>query len=197
MVSPMVGLRLLGVGAMNSPRFRPAGLLVRAGRHSVVIDGGDPRWVPPQVDAWLVCDERAELMPAIRRLAASRGARPGIGEVVLGHVAVTPRPVEHTSHPTYGYLLTTPRSRIGWAPEFWTCPRWAVDLDLLFADGAGWSRPIRFRDGVGGHACVVDVARAAQAHRVRRLVFAHLGRPTIAALDAGKQVEFGEIGRDG
>jgi hypothetical protein len=190
-------LRLLGVGAMNSPRFRPAGLLVHAGGPCLVIDGGDPRGVPPKVDAWLVCDETAELMPAIRRLAATRGVKPVIDEVAFGDVVVTPRPVDHTSHPTYGYLLTTPTRRVGWAPEFWTYPDWAVDLDLLFAEAAGWSRPIRFRGGVGGHACVVDVAREARAHRVRRLVFAHLGRPTITALDAGKQVEFGEFGRDG
>ncbi len=190
-------MRLLGVGAMNSPRFRPAGLLVHAGGRCLVIDGGDPQGVPPQIDGWLVCDETAELMPAIRRLAATRGVKPAIDEVALVDVVVTPKPVAHTSHPTYGYLLTTPSRRIGWAPEFWTYPDWAVDLDLLFAEGAGWSRPIRFRDGVGGHACVVDVAKAAQAHHVRRLVFAHLGRPTIAALDAGKRVEFGEFGRDG
>ncbi len=190
-------MRLLGVGAMNSPRFRPAGLLVHADGRCLVIDGGDPHGVPPHVDAWLVCDETAELMPAIRRLAASRGVKPAVDEVALGDVVVTPKPVAHTSHPTYGYLLTTPTRRIGWAPEFWTYPDWAVDLDLLFAEGAGWSRPIRFRGGVGGHACVVDVAKAAQAHDVRRLVFAHLGRPTISALDAGKRVEFGEFGRDG
>jgi hypothetical protein len=29
------------------------------------------------------------------------------------------------------------------------------------------------------------------------LLFVHLGRPTLAAPDAGKWVEFGEFGRDG
>ena len=38
--------------------------------------------------------------------------------------------------------------------------------------------------------------RQAIAHRVRRLVFAHIGRPTIAALDAGQVPPFGEFGAD-
>ncbi len=32
---------------------------------------------------------------------------------------------------------------------------------------------------------------------MRRLVFAHIGRPAIAALDAGHVPSFGEIGREG
>jgi hypothetical protein len=67
----------------------------------------------------------------------------------------------------------------------------------MFADGAGWSRPIRFRGGVGGHAAVLDTARAARDAKVGRLVFAHLGRPTLRALDAGAALPFGEIGIEG
>lgn len=192
-----VRLTLLGVGAMNSPRFRPAGLLVRSGTRCLVIDGGDERGVPQRVDAWLVCDEHAELMARLRRLAAGRGAAPAVASHMLGEVAITPLPVEHTSRPTYGYLLATRARRVGWAPEFWRYPEWANDLDLLFADAAGWSHPIRFRGGVGGHACATEVARAARAHSVRRLVFAHLGRPTIAAIDAGARPDFGEFGVEG
>ena len=33
-------LTLLGVGAMNSPRYAPAGLLVECGGSRVMIDGG-------------------------------------------------------------------------------------------------------------------------------------------------------------
>jgi hypothetical protein len=57
----MPRLVLLGVGAMNSPRYRPAG-------------GGcaDPG---PPLNAWLVSDERAELMPQIRRRAKELGVR--------------------------------------------------------------------------------------------------------------------------
>jgi len=41
------------------------------------------------------------------------------------------------------------------------------------------------------------VAEQAVTHRARRLVFAHIGRPTIAALDAGRIAPFGEFGADG
>ena len=69
--------------------------------------------------------------------------------------------------------------------------------EKMFADAAGWSRPIRFRGGVGGHAAALDTAERARRAGVRRLVFAHLGRPTIQALDAGELPPFGEMGREG
>jgi hypothetical protein len=67
----------------------------------------------------------------------------------------------------------------------------------MFADAAGWNRPIRFRGGAGGHAAALAVA--ADAHRlgVRRLVFAHLGRETLRAMDAGHHPPFGTFGREG
>jgi len=192
-----VRLTLLGVGAMNSPRYRPAGLLVHIGEHTLIIDGGDQDNLPDQIDAWLVCDERAELMPQIRRLARARGLEPAVARCVLGPAVITPMPVVHTSHRTYGYLLVSRNRRVGWAPEFWRYPAWASDLDLLFADAAGWSRPIHFRGGVGGHASAKEVSPLARQHGIRRLVFAHLGRPTIAAIDAGDHLDFGEFGADG
>lgn len=67
----------------------------------------------------------------------------------------------------------------------------------MFAEAAGWDRPIRFAGGVGGHLGLVHVAEAAQGLGVRRLVFAHLGRPTIRALDRGARPPFGEVARDG
>jgi hypothetical protein len=45
-----------------------------------------------------------------------------------------------------------------WAPEFWEFPGWARGADLMFADAAGWQRPIRFARGVGGHAAVSATA---------------------------------------
>lgn len=50
---------------------------------------------------------------------------------------------------------------------------------------------------MGGHAPVLEVARAASRLGVRRLVFAHIGRPTIRAIDAGVRPSFGEFGCDG
>lgn len=67
----------------------------------------------------------------------------------------------------------------------------------MFAEAAGWARPIRFARGAGGHAPAPAVAEQAARYGVRRLVFAHIGRPAIAALDAGQVPPFGEIGVEG
>jgi hypothetical protein len=110
---------------------------------------------------------------------------------------ITPHPVRHTSHPTYGYLVEAGSRRIVWAPEFLRFPGWAAGADLVFADGAGFERPIRFAHGAGGHASVRGVARSARARGVRRLVFCHIGRPSIRAIDRGELPPFGEWGADG
>ncbi|MFJ2565521.1 hypothetical protein ACIO02_21595 [Streptomyces sp. NPDC087568] len=59
-MAPPLRLTLLGGGAMASPRFVPAGLLVAGGRHRVAFDGG-PGAEPPEgrLDALLVTDEYA------------------------------------------------------------------------------------------------------------------------------------------
>lgn len=190
-------LRLLGVGAMRSPRYAPAGLLVALGPTRVAFDGGPGAEPPRRLDAWLVCDDRSELRREIRQLAAQRGLTPRVGSFEDDELSVVPLPVEHTSHPTVGYLIRARARRVAWAPEFWRFPDWAAGVDLLFADAAGWNRPIRFAGGVGGHAAALDVAREAARRGVRRLVFAHIGRPTIRALDAGEAPPFGELGHDG
>jgi hypothetical protein len=82
------------------------------------------------------------------------------------------------------------------APEFLEFPGWAHGAELMFAEAAGRERPIRFAGGVGGHVHVPAVAEA-HRHRVGRLVFAHIGRPTIRAIDRGEQPAFGEFARDG
>jgi DNA ligase D-like protein (predicted 3'-phosphoesterase) len=101
--------------------------------------------------------------------------------------------VIHTSHPTFGYLIEAPEGTVVWAPEFFEFPGWAHGVELLFAKAAGWERPIRFAGGVGGHLHVPAVAKAARRHRVGRLVFAHIGRPTIRAMDRGERPAFGEV----
>jgi beta-lactamase family protein len=193
----MLRLTLQGVGAMNSPRYRPAGLLVMWSGHRVMLDGGGAADPGPPLDAWLVCDDHAELMPQIRRQAAELGVRPAVDSVDTDDVRLTPLPVRHTRRPTTGYLIETATHRAAWAPEFWTFPEWAAETDLMFADAAGWNRPIRFAGGVGGHACVRDVADAARRAGVRRLVFAHIGRPSIRAIDRGEHPSFGQWGHDG
>lgn len=162
-----------------------------------MLDGGAGADPGLPLNAWLVCDERAELMPQIRRRAAQLGVRPGVDTYEAGDVRLRPRPVRHTSHPTVGYLIETTRQRAVWAPEFWEFPSWASGSDLIFADAAGWNRPIRFARGAGGHACVRDVAEAARGAGVRRLIFAHIGRPAIRAIDRGELPPFGQWGSDG
>jgi hypothetical protein len=197
MAEPALDLTLLGVGAMNSPRDAPAGLLVACGGHRVALDGGPGAEPTGPLDAWLVTDDHSELRAQLRRLAASRDLEPEVAPWRSAIVAVVPRPVVHTSHPTVGYLIESADRRVAWAPEFWTFPEWAAGVDLLFADAAGWDRPIRFAGGVGGHAAGLQVAADAQRRRVHRLVFAHIGRPTIRAIDRGVRPPFGEFGRDG
>jgi hypothetical protein len=182
---------------MNSPRYRPAGLLVAWAGHRVMLDGGGSADPGPPLDAWLVCDEHAELAPQIRRRAVELSVHPTVGPFQAGNTRLRPLPVRHTSRPTVGYLIETAFQRAVWAPEFWEFPHWAAGSDLMFADAAGWSRPIRFARGIGGHACVRDVAAAARGAAVRRLIFAHIGRPSIRAIDRGELPEFGEWGYDG
>jgi hypothetical protein len=162
-----------------------------------MLDGGRQGAPTAAPDAWLVTDERAELIREIRELARDIGVEPRVGRFSSGELSVRPRKVVHTSHDTYGYVIEAEGLRICWAPEFWAFPRWAGGADMLFADAAGWDRPIRFAGGVGGHAAALDVAEQARRRGVRRLVFCHIGRPTIRAIEAGLHPPFGEFGRDG
>ena len=195
--APSLRLTTLGVGAQNSPRYRPAGLLVVCGAVRIMIDGG-PGAVPDgRLDAWLVTDERAELIAEIRRAAGAKGLRPHAGTFRKDGVRVERRRVAHTSHPTWGYRIRARGHSIVWAPEFYRFPSWAAGADLMFAEGAAWDRPIRFAGGVGGHLDVTAVAREARRRGVKRLVFAHLGRPTLRALDLGARPPFGALATDG
>jgi hypothetical protein len=190
-------LTTLGVGAANSPRYRPAGLLIEARGGRVMIDGGRGADPAGELDAWLVTDERAELISGIRGLAFPRQLVPRAARFQRGYLRIEPRSVVHTSHPTWGYLIVWGNKRVAWAPEFFRFPGWATGADLMFAEAAGWSRPIRFAGGVGGHLDVLAVARSATSQGVRRLVFVHIGRPTIRAIDRGDRPPFGEFAKDG
>lgn len=162
-----------------------------------MLDGGGTAVPDPPLDAWLVCDERAELMPGIRRRCRELGVRPAVAPYHAAGLRVDPLPVAHTAHPTFGYLIAAGGRRVVWAPEFWEFPAWAGGADLMFADAAGWRRPVRFARGVGGHAAVHDTAAQARRLGVRRLVFAHIGRPSIRAIDAGERPPDGEWGVEG
>lgn len=182
---------------MNSPRYRPAGLLVVHEGCRVMLDGGGAATPTVPVDAWLVCDARAELLPDIRRHCRRLDVTPVVGNLSVGVLAIEPLPVIHTSHPTFGYRIDVGGRQVVWAPEFWEFPTWAGGADLMFADAAGWRRPIRFAGGVEGHAPVMETAEQARRHGVATLVFAHIGRPSIRAIDAGHLPSYGEWGIEG
>jgi hypothetical protein len=182
---------------MNSPRYGPAGLLVEYEDQRIMIDGGRGAEPGRNLQAWLVTDQQGELIREIRKLAVSRDLEPEIATYRCDKLLIEPHPVVHTSHPAYGYIIGVKGTKTVWAPEFFKFPAWAKSADLMFAEAAGWNRPIYFRGGVGGHACVVKVAREAKRRGIQRLVFAHIGRPTIRAIDAGNRPEFGEFGEDG
>lgn len=187
----------LGVGAQNSPRYAPAGLLLAHRGVRVMLDGGPGAEPPQALDAWLVTDERAELIAAIRRLAAARGLVPYAGAFHKDGLRLEARTVIHTRHTTYGYRIRAAGRVVVWAPEFYRFPVWAAGADVMFAEAAAWERPIRFAGGVGGHMDALSVAAAARRARVRRLVFAHIGRPTLRALSRGAKPPFGELAVDG
>jgi ABC-type ATPase involved in cell division len=105
--------------------------------------------------------------------------------------------VVHTNHPAGGYLITAPGRVVVWAPEFLEFPPWAEGADLMFAEAAGWDRPIRFARGTGGHmdapvrgspgSCSLGAASGLRA----------IGRPTIPAIDRRECPPFGEFASDG
>jgi hypothetical protein len=185
------------VGAARSPRFAPAGLLVERGECRVMLDGGPGSQPTGRLTAWLVTDEQAELITRIRALGRTLGVKPRMGNVRQDAVTVEGHPVVHTNHPTCGYLILAGGWRVAWAPEFLQFPAWARGVDLMFAEASCWDRSIRFVGGVGGHLNVLAIAEAARAQGVRRLVFAHIGRPTIRAIDRGDAPPFGAFAKDG
>ena len=187
----------VGVGAAASPRYLPAGLLVSQGGRRVMIDGG-PKAVPEgRIDAWLLTDDHAELAAAIRRCAHAIGLVARVALFRAADLRIEPKPVVHTNHATFGYEIRARGLRVVWAPEFLEFPAWAKGADLMFAEASSWARPIRFRGGVGGHLDAISVQQVARAARVRRLVLAHIGRPTIRAIEAGARPVFGEVAYDG
>lgn len=190
-------LMTLGVGAARSPRYRPAGLLVSHAGARVIIDGG-PESIPTgPIDAWLLTDDQAELAAAIRRSARALGLSARVASFCTAGLRIEPKPVVHTNHPAFGYEIRGSGLKVVWAPEFFEFPRWARNADLLFAEASSWNRPIYFRGAVGGHLDALAVEDAARRAGVKRLVFAHIGRPTIRAMDGGARPSVGVFARDG
>jgi hypothetical protein len=103
---------------MNSLRYAPAGLLVAYANCRVMLDGGGSAEPQERIDAWLVSDERSELEREIRKQARAKGVEPVVGAYEQMGLRVEPRPVVHTSHPTFGYLIAADDRTVAWAPEF-------------------------------------------------------------------------------
>ena len=57
---------------------------------------------PSRPGPWLVSDERGELRRELRALCAARGLHPAVAAVCVADLVIEPRPVAHTSHPTWG-----------------------------------------------------------------------------------------------
>ncbi len=123
-----VRLTLLGVGAMKSPRYAPAGLLVEYGGSRVMIDGGPGAITKSSVSAWLVTDARSELIKEICKLAQLKGLDPEVATYRSDALTVEPRAMIHTSHPTCGYLIRVAGEKIGQVAGGQLCaPRHGLD----------------------------------------------------------------------
>jgi|SRR5215468_6462829 len=79
-------LTLLGVGAMNSPRYAPAGLLVEHRRRGVTLDGGKGAEPDGKLDAWLV-DDRDGHMNVADKTVLITGSTDGVGKLVALRLA--------------------------------------------------------------------------------------------------------------
>jgi hypothetical protein len=137
-----------------------------------MIDGGPGAEPPARLDAWLVTDERAELMAEIRRSAAARGLSPRAGSFLKRGLRIEARAVVHTNHRAYGYRIRAAGHTVVWAPEFYR----------FRAVGAP-NRP-HVRGGL-------RVGSSDPVCRRGRGVFAHIGRPTLRALARGITPPFG------
>ena len=161
----------------------------------MIVDAGPHALPKGQIDAWLLTDDHAELAAAIRRRARELGLVARVASFHAGDLRIEPRPVVHTNHPTFGYEIRGGGLKIVWAPEFFEFPTWARNSDLMFAEASSWNRPIYFRGAVGGHLDGRSVERTARRAGVKRLVFTHIGRPTIRAIEQGLRPSFGEFAR--
>jgi len=145
----------------------------------------------------LVTDERGELRAALRRLAAQRGRTPAATTYVGGGLDVVPRPVAHTSHPTYGYAIRAGSRLVVWAPEFWTFPEWAAGADLMFAEPpAGTGRSVSAVVRAGTRPCCVPPPTPRRPAYAGWCTRTSAG-PSLRAIDAGLVPPGGEWGEPG
>src|SRR2546430_11606985 len=140
-------LTLLGIGAMRSPRYRPAGLLVEWRGRRVALDGGPGATPRGHLDAWLVTDERSELRSSLRVLAARKGFVCCAAGFAARGLRIAPLEVVHTSHPAFGYRIEAAGRCAGLAPEVLTFPQWGAGGGGVVGGARGWGRAGRFSRG--------------------------------------------------
>ena len=99
METGLIRLTVLGVGAMNSPRYAPAGPLVKYRKHRIMLDGGPGAEPCGQIDAWLVTDEYSALKRDIRALARALGVKPRVGRHACDGLPLAPL-YTHRTRPT-------------------------------------------------------------------------------------------------
>jgi hypothetical protein len=176
-------LILLGVGAVGSSRYAPAGLLLEYGHVRAGFDGGPGSEPPENIHAWLVCDVHSGFQPERRRIA-HESAMPEPVVAPYDHPPLRIEPMPLTSF-VYGYRITAGH-RVGvWTPVIEEFPAWATGADLMLADGTD------------GQMSLGDIAAEAKRLQIRRLVFARLGDAAVTAMDEGKRPPFGEWGEEG
>jgi len=175
---------LMGVGSTRMLRYKPAGLLIEHAGRRIMLDGGEANPPKGNLDAWLVTDDHSASIAKIRKLAEDRGVEAMVGVFYADSTTIEPRLIHGAAGDAWGYLITTDGRKVAWAPSFKEFPGWADGADLMFAEAASWDM-------------VTTIAEQAKERGVKRLVFAHIGRSTLRALDKGETASFGEFGRDG
>lgn len=196
-------LKLIGTGALNSPR-KDECLLIEYGDHRILIDAGPDIKaddLPSQLDAILVCDPESWYSKDARRLAKEfeldEEEFPKVGSFEAGDLEISPFVVKHTKHKTYGYKIECRDRKIIYAPEFFQFPEKEVqDADLAILEGSTWSKPIIFTGKVGGHAAVLETWEKAKKAGVKRIIFTHIGKPVEENLEEAEKLGI-EIGKDG
>ena len=179
----MSRLILLGIGAADSSRFAPVGVLLEYGHSRVGIDGGPGSEPADNIDAWLVRDEHGPLQDELLRIARETGMpKPVVMPFGHGPLKIEPIPVADHVH---GYRIAIGHHVAAWAPQAASLPPWTEGMDLVFADGSAAAPDIQ------------ELARTAKRLRVQRLVFVRLGAAAQAAVDAGEQPPYGEWGEEG
>jgi hypothetical protein len=180
-------LTFIGTGALKSKRTGAA-LLINTPTKRVQIDAQSPQDIK-HPDELLITDPKAWNARAAKKEGGT------VRKIQLADLTIEPKPVKHTSHPVFGYLIKSKTKTVAYAPEFWKIPKWAKGADVLIADGSSWSRPIIFKGKVGGHVAAKELVDQAKSMGIKRIILTHIGKNTEHAL-AKHLIKGMEVARD-